>query len=116
MKKSVSVILLATILLQSCVAYQKSSVSLSEAQNQGSVKVTTTSGEQFEFTNIYVKDSLYYGVAKTQDLLLDTSQIINIYLKDVKKSKSYTAWVIIGGVVTIAIVGWVIGVYIWAAN
>jgi len=95
MKKSVSIVLLATILLQSCVAFQKKSVPLNYAQNQGMVKVTTTYGKQMEFTNLYIKDSIYYGVTKTMDLRLDESQILEVYLKNKKKSTVMTVLAII---------------------
>ncbi len=89
-KKSISFVLLAVILLQSCVAYQKTSVSLDSAVDKGKVKVVKTSGNEFRFKNIYIKNNIYYGDAKTQEIRIDTTQIKNIYLKDRKKSNKRT--------------------------
>jgi len=103
MKKSISFILFATILLQSCVAYQKTSVSLNEAENKGKVKVTTTLGNNLEFFNIDFRDSVYYGdYGKSRDeIALDSAQISSIYLQDIRRSKNQT---------TITIVSLVIGI------
>ena len=62
MIKHISIILLATILLQSCVVYQKNSVPLSEACDEGKVKVISKTGEELKFKNIFQKDSNYYGL------------------------------------------------------
>ena len=85
-KKNISVLLLATILLQSCVAYQKTSVPLDVASNNGYVKVTNTIGKSFEFHHIESTDSIYYGVRKGERTKLDEAQLIGIYLQDKKKS------------------------------
>ena len=91
MKKSISIVLLVTILLQSCVAYQKTSVSLNEAHDsKGMVKVTDTRGESFVFNYIELRDSIYYGTNKEVTIRLETSQITGIYLKDNNKSKTQT--------------------------
>ena len=63
MKKSISTVLLATILLQSCRAYYPSSISLKEAsEKHDKVKVTTTQKDKFHFDRIHLIDSVYYGV------------------------------------------------------
>ena len=116
MKKSISIFLLATILLQSCVAYQKTSVSLNEAQNQGKIKVATTYGTLMEFKNIYQKDSIYYGVAGTQEIRLDTTQVSAVYLQDIQESKKQTriVWVSVGigtllFVITMVVLAYTVG-------
>ena len=91
MNKSILIVLLASTLLQSCVFYQQTSVSLDSAVDKGKVKVVNTSGMEFIFKNIYIKDSIYYGVYQSQEILIDTTEIKNIYLKDKKKSKKRTA-------------------------
>ena len=68
MKRSISIFLLAVMLLQSWVVYQHTSVPLDDAQNQGRVKVATTYGTDMKFTNMYFEDSLYYGVAGTKKI------------------------------------------------
>ena len=95
MKKSLPIIVLSIILLQSCVAYQDTSVSLNDAQNQGRVKVATTYGIQMKFKNIYTKDNIYYGVAKSQEICVDSTQILNVYLKDRKKSNKRTVFLVL---------------------
>ena len=90
MKKSISVVLLAIMLLQSCVAYQKTSVSINEACERGSVKVTNSSGKSTRFTNIVLKDSIYYGTNSSNRFIEEPLYPINIrgiFLKDLKKSK-----------------------------
>ena len=104
MKKAISIVLLATILLQSCVAFHKTSIPLNDAQNQGMVKVTTTYGKQMEFTNLYIKDSIYYGVTKTMDLRLDESQILEVYLKNKTKSTVQTVFAILVPVVIFSMI------------
>lgn len=87
MKKHISIILLATILFQSCVAYQKTSVSLNEAYNRGNVKIKSTNGENKKYTNIIMEDSIYYGVQDWQNKLpILPASVDSIYLKDKKKS------------------------------
>ena len=94
-KQPISIALLVTILLQSCVAYQNTSVSANEAHNRGKVKVKSNRGISYEFSNIEMRDSIYYGVNEEVNIPLVPSQISGIYLKDNGKSKTQTAifWV-----------------------
>ena len=112
MKKSFSIALLIIVLLQSCVVYQHTSVPLDDAQNQGKVKVATTYGTEMKFANLYFEDSLYYGVAGTQKIRLDTTQILSVYLKDIKKSKTHTILLAISP----AIIFVVFGAIFWATG
>jgi len=86
MKKSISLFLLATILLQCCAVYEKIPVSLTEAQNKGMVKVVNTHGVEFVFEEIYLEDSSYFGVTKKNITHLDSTYISSIHLQDIKKS------------------------------
>ena len=104
MKKSISIVLLATILLQSCVFYQKTSVSLNEAQNQGWVKVKNSYGNRFEFKNIYIEDSVYYGVHRPVDIRLDSGSISGIYLQDKKKSTWLTSFAVVAPIILILVI------------
>jgi len=99
MKKSTSIVLLATILLQSCVAYQKTSVSLEEAANKGNVKLIGTDGNVYEMRNIEMQDSIYYGFIGKEKTLIAEASLAEIYLQDKKKS---TRWTVLG--ITIPIV------------
>jgi hypothetical protein len=90
MNKSISFVLLATILIQSCVAYQKKSVSIEEACNRGQVRLTTTSGMDYTFSHIYLINSKFYGDTEPDYIRIDTSKIASIYLKTNKKSRAQT--------------------------
>ena len=105
MKKSFSIALLTIVLLQSFVVYQDTSVSLNDDQNQGKVKVATTYGTEMKFTNMYFEDSLYYGIAGTQKIRLDTTQILSVYLKDIKKSKTRTILLAISPAIILVVYG-----------
>ena len=99
MKKSVSIVLLATILLQSCVAYQKTSVSLNEATNKGKVKLIDANGRVYAALNIEMQDSIYYGFIAKEKIVISEASLSEIYLQDKKKS----AWMTVLGI-TIPIV------------
>ena len=90
MKKSISIFLLVIILLQSCVAYQKTSVSLDEATNTGKVKLIDTHGRVYQIINIEMQDSVYYGFIAKEKTVLYEAQFSGIYLQDKKKSKTQT--------------------------
>lgn len=91
MKKSVSLFLFATILLQSCVAYHSTPLPIDQAYERGGgVKIISKLGDRYIFNGIYLKDSIYYGVKGDELVRLDTAQILSIYLQDVKKSKNQT--------------------------
>ena len=87
-KQTIGYLLTLLILSQSCVVYQKTSVPLSEAHNQGRVKVTNTVGMNFDFLNIELRDGVYYGLHKKSITRLYSAQISSIYLQDKQKSKT----------------------------
>jgi hypothetical protein len=105
-KQLISIALLVTILLQSCVVYQDTTVSINEAHNRGKVKVKSNRGVSYEFSNIEMRDSIYYGVNKNGDIPLKTELITSIYLQDINKSKtqttffwvSFTVLMVVGGI------------------
>lgn len=78
MKKSISVTLLAIILLQSCVIYQNTPVSLEEVLDKGKVKVEKN-GKKLYFNNIIWDENSYYGVTSTYNMLLDST--VSVYLQ-----------------------------------
>lgn len=103
--------------MQSCVAYQSTSVPISEAKYAGRAKVTTTTGQELLFQNIELKNSIYYGVyEKTKKLRLDITQISMIYLQDVKKSKNQTIWLVAGSVFVIGASFAIYWLFIWSFN
>ena len=87
MKKSVSLVLLATILLQSCVVYQKTSVPLESAIEKGKAKLITTTGNKLNFRKIEKVDSIYYGTLNSLKYHIPPDEVEAIYLKDKKKSR-----------------------------
>ena len=95
-KQAVSIALLATLLIQSCVVYQHTTVSIDEAHNKGKVKVKSNRGISYEFSNIEIRDSIYYGVSKKGDIPLKTALIASIYLQDIDKSKTKTIIAAVG--------------------
>ena len=87
MKKSVSITLLAIILLQSCAVYNKRPVLINEAYDKGKVKVIFNSGESFKYNFISWKDNNYFGVKGKNQTRLDPNEIMSIHLKNINKSK-----------------------------
>lgn len=90
MKKSVSFVLLAVILLQSCVVYQKTPVSLDQAYDKSAAKVVSLKGKEVKYQNIKLENNAYYGIKGNKEVILDTLLISNVYLKDIEKSKQKT--------------------------
>lgn len=86
---TIFLLVLTVVLSSSCIAYEKTSVSLDQAVNQRNVKVVTTQGKEIKFTKIILEDNLYYGVSdqhETLDILLNPEAIKSIFLKDKVKS------------------------------
>ena len=91
MKKSISIFLLLSLLIQSCVVYQKTSVPINEAWDKGPVKIIDEYGAD-EFDFIERTDYKYYGVIKNGRTVdktpIDTVGVSAIYSKDIRKSKN----------------------------
>ena len=103
-KQLISITLLATILLQSCVAYHSTSTSIKEAKYMGKVKVISAVGNSKSFKNIYLKDSVYFGIRGNKEIRLNQSEISGIYLKDYNKSRTQTSVLVVGLVTVLGIV------------
>ena len=107
MKKSVSVTLLAIILLQSCVVYQKTPVSLEKAYERGNAKVILANNKTMEVKNIVKGDTLWYShnIGNTYiKVPVKASDVISVYLKDDKKTKNTRIWVVAGLVAGLGLV------------
>ncbi len=63
-KKSIAQILMVTILMQSCVGYQKVPVSIQQTIGKGEVKVEFDTGKKTKFKYIKLVDGEYFGVRK----------------------------------------------------
>ncbi len=96
------------ILLQSCVVYQKSSVSVDDAVNKGKVMVVNNEGKKIYLMNIiyedganYInEDGTYYGIWDNNQMVPMTStDSSDFYLKDIKASSNRTGWAIVGFVI-----------------
>ena len=114
MKRQIAIFILVNIFLQSCVEYQQTSVSLNEAYDRGKVEVINNSGKSTRFTNIILKNSIYYGINSISakrfvEEPLDSLNISAIYLQDIKDSRINT-W--IG--VSLSVV--LIGLIIWGVS
>jgi hypothetical protein len=84
-KLSIYLVLIATILSQSCAVYHKTPISLNDASfAQRRVKVINTSGDKISFKKIIAEDSVYYGIAGREKIRLAPAQINAIYLKEEK--------------------------------
>ena len=89
---TIPIFLIGILFLQSCSAYYGTSVSLSEAHNQGQAKVTSTRGVSYVFLNIELRDGVYYGLSEkyNSNIRLDSALITSINLLDIRKSKTQT--------------------------
>ena len=110
-KQSISIVLLASILLQSCVAYQKTSVSLEDAANRGNVKLIGTDGNVYEIQNIEMQDSIYFGFIGKEKIVITEASLSGIYLQDKKKS---SRWTVLG--ITIPIIVFIVVMIVAISN
>ena len=71
--KSVALILSMLILFQGCTVYKSASVTLEHAvQNDSKVKVITKNNEKLKFMRIGIENGNYYGVKKSNGVILKT--------------------------------------------
>ena len=68
----------------SCSKYQQISVSLSEASNQGKVKIATSPSDEYVFNNIELSDGLFFGVKGKHRIQLTLEDVHAIYLSTPK--------------------------------
>ena len=109
--------MLIVLLIQSCVAYQYTSVPLSDAYDKGNVMVISQEDKKYWFKKIDLIDSIYYGFyeKKTGDEWVDiaiplSDDKVTVYLKDKKNSNWRTAVFIISS--SSIVIG--VGLIIWA--
>jgi len=77
--KPVALILGLLILLQSCVAYKSTSVSLEEAVRSGKkTKIETKINEYLKFQRISFEDGKYYGVKKVKGEIVKIPLIVQV--------------------------------------
>lgn len=125
----ISILLSFTILFQSCKVYHKQNVTINDAVlSEKSVKIISTTNENYFFYKLFIKDDNLYGVTKINSatakkldcnitrctvdgkkakINLDQNSIKEIYLKNEKLSKALTIVspiVIVSGVIVIVYV------------
>jgi len=118
MKKTIiSIFFLVTILFQSCVVYQKSSVSLDESLNKGKtkiidkheirngLKVISPPPKEHTFKNIELINGVYYGVSAKDTIAIDTTVVASVYLRDIKKSNISTIILVAALVPVVVLIG-----------
>ena len=107
-KQSIYIFLSVAILLQSCVVYQKTSVSLAQSYDRGKGKIIYKTGDEVKFKNINKTDGIYKIVDKSKikndagkyvwverTIPLDSATVTSIFLKDKKKSKRRTTLLVV---------------------
>ena len=89
----------ALMLLQSCVVYHKTPVSLAKAaEARTKSKLVTADGIIFKYNYITMENGRYYGVTKKSGQISETTIVdslnTRVYLKHKRKSRNAT-WVLI---------------------
>ena len=110
MKKSASIILLATILLQSCVIYQSTPVPISESTNKGKVKIVRTNGEKVALKGMVYDNGTYWGLrkgySKDHRYKIDPTQVAEVYIIDKRDSRTASVIFSIAIVIVISLTIW----------
>lgn len=106
--KIIALFFTALILLQGCVVYQNTSVSLEQAvQEQKPAKVNTIPNETYYFKQIGIEDGLFYGLKKVKGesvkIPIDNNEVYKVFLHSKSKSTWATIAVIAVPVITLAI-------------
>ena len=111
-KQSISIVLLATILLQSCVIYQKTPVSISESTNKGKVKIVRTNGEKVALKGMVYDNGTYWGLrkgySKDHRYKIDATQVAEVYIIDKRDSRTASIILAIGIVIAIPLTFWIL--------
>ena len=103
MKNSTSMLLLAVILLQSCVIYQKTQVPIDQAINVGRVKVINESGMEYKFHNIELEEGIYKGLLKHESINLFNPDTLELYLKNKSASNWLTVSILIPAAIVVSV-------------
>ena len=95
--KTFAYFFIVIMLLQSCVAYHKASVSLEQAeQSKKMIKVKTNSNQTYRFNKIVLEEEQYYGLKK------EKGEIVKIAISHYGtsefflRSKRKSTWATIG--------------------
>ena len=104
-KKTFPYLLIALMLTQSCVVYQKTPVPIEQAYDKGKIKVVNTFGSKLFFKNMVIEGETYFAMQGQNKIKIDQAQVSAIYLKDIKKSKTRTLILIISPAIAFVLYG-----------
>lgn len=99
MQSGISFFLILLVLLQSCVVYQKTPISLEQSGNQHlKTKISYANGTTAKFDHILFENGMYYGVTiKSGESIstpLEPSEINKVFIKN----KSASNWTTVAAV------------------
>jgi hypothetical protein len=108
--RTVALLFTALILLQGCVAYQNTAVTLEQAtQEQKKVKVNTTSNAPYTFKYITYEDGQFFGVKKKSGDIVKLPLLKDDIIKILIQNKSASTWgtiaVIVVPLIALVIIG-----------
>ena len=106
--KPTALFFLIMTMLQSCIAYQNTPVSLQQAEfNKKRVKVNTSSNYTYHFKQIVLEEDQFYGLKKVQGktvkIPIDNNEVYKVFLHSKSKSTWTTIAIIVVPVITLAI-------------
>ncbi len=105
--KTTALFIMAMTLLQSCIAYQNTPVSLEQAeQSKKRVKLKTSSNQTYNFEQIVLEEEEFYGLKKKRGEITKTAISDALDNKLFLQSKRKSTWATLGviGVPVIALV------------
>ena len=108
--RTIAFFFITMMILQSCIAYQKTPVSLLEAERSKTlVKVNTISNQTYRFKQIVLEEEQFYGLKKEKGEIVRIAIHNNVANKVFLHSKSKSTWttiaVIAVPVIALAILG-----------
>ncbi len=108
--KTFAIFFFIITLLQSCVAYQNTPVSLVEAeQSKKRVKIKTNSNQTYRFEQIVLDQEQFYGLKKEKGEMVRI--VISDYNEVFLQSKSKSTWTSIAVIALPTITAVIIGIY-----
>ena len=107
--RTIALFFMSMILFQSCVAYQKTTVSLQEAeQSKTRAKVHTSANQTYYFNQIVLEEEEFYGLKKVNGkivrIAIHTNKANKVFLQSKRKSTWATIVVIAVPVISLAII------------
>ncbi len=107
--KTIAFFLILLTLLQGCIAYEKTPVSLLQAeQSKKRVKLKTNSNRSYYFNQIVSENEQFYGLKKEKGEIVKIS--ISDYNEAFLQNKSKSTWTTIGVIAVPTIIAVIIGI------